>query len=44
MGVSREFQGYLKGYLDMHVQYKHPLPQVVQQALNNSLVLVSAVK
>ena len=28
----------------MHVQYNHPLAQVVQQALNNSLVLVVAVK
>ena len=30
--------------LDMHVQYNHSLPQVVQQSLNNSLVLVVAVK
>ena len=30
--------------LDMLVKYNHPLPQVVQQALNNSLVLVVAVK
>ena len=28
----------------MLVKYNHPLPQVVQQAFNNSLVLVVAVK